>query len=529
MAFRHRVGWYLLVSIGLAATHVAATPIVVGPADVVNTISVPSRTVVPAPSSRLGLPGGYRITADSAIAATPAAVPVAQYLQKLLTPVTGFAVPLEAQGNVQLIVEPGHPDGGYELKVSPSGIWMAASEPAGLFEGVQTLRQLLPAPAKGHAVPAIASTIISDHPRFTYRGAMLDVARHFFGVADVKRYIDDIAMVKINVLHLHLSDDQGWRLQIDSWPRLTGIGGSSQVGGGPGGFYTKSQYRDIVDYAASRYITIVPEFDMPGHTNAALAAYPELSCNGRPRNLYTGMNVGFSTLCTSAETTYRFVADVVKEVAALTPGPWLNIGGDESAATPPAEYRSFVERATGIVAEAGKTPVGWLDIGRATKLPPGTIGQYWDFTVPRGDTAANAERILNGGGKLIMAPANVAYLDMEYYAGAQLGTNWALGPTTIEQAYGWDPAGILPGVGDDNILGVEAPLWSETFSTLSDLEFLAFPRIVAIAEIGWSAQPDKSTQPNRSFAEFAPRLAAFGQYLDAAGVNYYRTPGVPWK
>ena len=201
---------------------------------------------------------------------------------------------------------------GYELSITTDWVRLGANCPAGLFYGVQTLRQLLPAHSSGALrLPAIS---IRDVPRFEWRSAMLDVARHFFGVEEVKRFIDLIAHYKLNRLHLHLSDDQGWRIEIHSWPRLAGVGGSTQVGGEQGGYYTQEQYKEIVDYARSRYVTIVPEIDMPGHTNAALSSYPELNCDGVAPPPYTGIEVGFSTLCVDRDVTYRFVDDVGEQI-----------------------------------------------------------------------------------------------------------------------------------------------------------------------------------------------------------------------
>ena len=210
---------------------------------------------------------------------------------------------------------------------------------------------------------------IDDRPRFRWRGAHLDVSRHFFSVAEVKRYIDLISQYKVNVLHLHLSDDQGWRIAIDSWPRLTSVGGSTEVGGGPGGYYTKRDYRELVRYAAARYITVVPEIDTPGHTNAALASYAELNCDGIAPPLYTGIDVGFSSLCVDKEITYEFLDDVIRELAALTPGPYLHMGGDEAHSTEDADYVRFIERVQPIVAAHGKRLMGWEEIAQAPLLP----------------------------------------------------------------------------------------------------------------------------------------------------------------
>ncbi|MEP6480215.1 MAG: family 20 glycosylhydrolase, partial [Rhodoglobus sp.] len=451
------------------------------------------------------------------------ALPVAEYLGEVLRPETGFPLPIALPtashpGDLALVIEPGHPTGGYDLAVTSDGIRIAANDAPGLFAGVQTLRQLVAAGT------TVAATTISDAPRFAYRGAMLDVARHFFPVDAVKKYIDDLALLKLNALHLHLTDDQGWRIAIDGWPKLTEIGASTQVNGGGGGYYTKDDYREIVAYAASRYITVVPEIDVPGHTNAVLASYPELTCDGDEAPApYEGIEVGFSSLCIGKEQTYAFFDDVIGELVELTPGPWIHIGGDESNSTPEADFLTFVNRASAIVAAHGKTVIGWHEMGRSSELPQGTIGEYWSYTTPQADATAPSLSFLQQGGQLIMAPADVAYLDMKYDPLSPLGLVWANGPTSVEESYGWDPADILPGVGDDQLLGVEAPIWTETIVTVDDLESMAFPRIASVAEIAWSPRE------GRSWAEFAPRLAAFGAYLDGVGIRYERAAGVDWR
>lgn len=526
MALIHRIGWYLPVAMVLATTITAggATVFDAGEASTpAAPVSMAERTIVPAPVFTAHGDGSFTLDKHSAVDARGLAAPVAEYLVNLLRPMTGLSLPLSGRGNIVLVVEPGHPKGGYDLQVTASEIWIGANDAAGLSLGVQTLRQLLPPATSGTTTFGLAATTISDSPRFAYRGAMLDVARHFFPVAVVKRYIDDIALLKINVLHLHLADDQGWRIAINGWPRLTQIGGSSEVGGGTGGYYTQAQYREIVAYAASRYITIVPEIDMPGHTNAALASYAELNCNDIARKLYHGTNVGFSSLCVDKPVTWVFLKDVITQLAALTPGPWIQIGGDESAATSLHGYLTFVNRVGAIVASTGKTVIGWHDIGRSAKLPKGTIGEYWDFTTPRPGSANFSGTLIKRGGQLIMAPANVAYLDQKYSLNERIGTQWAQAPLTLQEAYGWNPAAVIRGVGDNYILGVEAPLWSETFSTRQQLEYLAFPRIVAIAEVGWTQQSA------RNMKDFAGRLASFGVYLQSLGIEFKRTPGVPWR
>ncbi|HEX5581241.1 MAG TPA: family 20 glycosylhydrolase, partial [Gemmatimonadaceae bacterium] len=236
-------------------------------------------------------------------------------------------------GSVLLRIGGSHGAEGYMVDVTPERVTIEASEPAGLFYGLQTLRQMAPAGVEHKATlwrtVRIPAGRVTDAPRFTWRGAMLDVSRHFLEVDEVKRYIDLMALYKLNRLHLHLSDDQGWRIEIRSWPNLARHGGATEVGGGKGGYYTQAQYSDIVAYAAARHITVVPEIDMPGHTNAALSSYPELNCDGKAPPPYFGVRVGFSALCVEREAVTRFVDDVVRELAPLTPGPWIHLGGDE--------------------------------------------------------------------------------------------------------------------------------------------------------------------------------------------------------
>jgi hexosaminidase len=386
-----------------------------------------------------------------------------------------------------------------------------------VFWGVQTLRQLLPASIESETRQpgpwSIAAGIIRDRPRFVWRGAMLDVARHFFGVQDVKRFIDLMAFYKLNRLHLHLTDDKGWRIEIRSWPNLATYGGSTAVTGDPGGYYTQADYAEIIEYARSRYMVVVPEIDMPGHTNAALSSYAELNCSGAAPPLFTGIEVGFSSLCVDREVTYRFVEDVLTELAAMTPGPYLHIGGDEAQATDQAEYRRFIERIQLIVLAQGKRMVGWEEIAQAT-LDPTSIAQHWASDM--------AVRAVQQGSQVILSPAARAYLDMQYDPSSPLGLHWA-GYVEVRDAYDWDPAALLEGVREQDVLGVEAPLWSETLRTIEDVEYMAFPRLIGIAEIGWSAAED------RSWEEYRARLAAHGPRLTAMDVPFYRSPQVDWR
>ena len=452
---------------------------------------------------------------------------IGQFLAGQLRPATGFGLevaltsePPEA-GNIVLILSgEGNIKGkeGYELTISEDQLTLIANKPAGLFRGVQTIRQLLPSTIemkeKQEGPWEIPTGIITDQPSYEYRGAMLDVARHFFSVEEVKQYIDLLAFYKINALHLHLSDDQGWRIEIKSWPKLTEIGGSIEVGGTKGGFYSQDQYSEIVKYAQERYIIIVPEIDMPGHTNAALASYAELNCNGKATELYTGIEVGFSTLCVGKDITYKFIDDVIRELAAISPGPYLHIGGDESHVTKKDDYIFFIEKVQNIVQKYGKLAMGWDEIS-LSRLMPNTTAQYWS-------NAENAGRAVKQGAKLLMSPARQAYIDMKYDSTTTLGQHWAA-YVEVDSAYIWDPATMVPGIGKENILGVEAALWTETITNMEEVEYMVFPRLPGIAEIGWT--PSEL----RSWDEYKVRLGKHGERMEAMGINYYQSKLVPWR
>ena len=451
---------------------------------------------------------------------------VARHLADLLSPALEPAPRLETatdpipDGSIYLSLSgsPADAPESYELVITARGVTLRAPQPAGLFYGVQTIRHLLPPAIEHEAVRpfplALPAGRIADSPRFAWRGAMLDVARHFFEVDDVKRYIDLLAMLKLNRLHLHLADDQGWRIEIKSWPTLAVHGGKTEVGGGAGGFYTQEQYAELVSYAAERFVTIVPEIDMPGHTNAALSSYPELNCDGVAPPLYTGIEVGFSALCVDKEITYTFIDDVVREISALTAGPYFHIGGDEVKKLTDEQYRGFIDRVQRIVQSHGKEAIGWDEIAPAPLLPT-TIVQHWRPQTPLHDAVQKKVR-------LIMSPAHRVYLDMKYDTDTPIGLNWAA-YVNLRDAYDWDPASLVEGVPDTAILGVEAPLWAETIATIRDIEFLAFPRIAAVAEIGWSPADRKD------WFDFRNRLGAQGRRWSALGINFYRSPQIDWR
>ncbi|MGW3290841.1 beta-N-acetylhexosaminidase [Streptomyces sp. NPDC001002] len=491
--------------------------------------ATPLDRIVPAPASVS--PGGapYRITRDTAIKISDhrEVRRVGEYLAAVLRPSTGYPLPVttKGRGGIRLHLDPGRYGAeGYRLDSGSGGVTITAGAPAGLFHGVQTLRQLLPAAVESKSVRhgpwTIAGGTVEDRPRYSYRGAMLDVSRHFFTVDQVKRYIDELALYKINKLHLHLSDDQGWRLAIDSWPRLATYGGSTQVGGGTGGYYTKAEYKEIVRYATSRFLEVVPEIDMPGHTNAALASYADLNCDGVAPPLYTGTEVGFSSLCAGKEVTYDFAEDVIRELAALTPGRYLHIGGDEAHSTSHEDYVKFMDRVQPIVAKYGKTVVGWHQLTGAHPAK-GALAQYWGLDDASAEEKAQVVAAARNGTGLILSPADRLYLDMKYTDDTPLGQDWA-GLVEVKRAYDWDPGNYLAGAPSSSIKGVEAPLWTETLVTSADLEYMAFPRLAGTAELGWSPAA------THDWDAFKVRLAAQAPRWDALGISYYRSPQVPW-
>lgn len=405
----------------------------------------------------------------------------------------------------------------YQIYITKDTVLLNANTAEGAFRGVQTLRQIIPETSLDtlaeYPIWAIPTGKIIDNPTFEYRGTMLDVARHFFSVTDVKKYIDLLAYYKYNVLHLHLTDDQGWRIEIKSWPKLTEIGGSTEVGGESGGFYTQEDYKEIVAYAAKHYITIIPEVDMPGHTNSASVSYPILNGNGKTLKLYEGTKVGFSTFDTRKDTVYSFIDDVVREISEITPGPYFHIGGDESHVTKKNDYVHFVEKVEKIVQKHGKQMIGWDEIATAD-MDPSSISQFWA-------SKENADLAVKKGMKIIMSPAKKAYLDMKYDSVSKFGLTWS-GYIPVDTAYVWKPESY-EGIPLENILGVEAPLWSETISTIEELEYLAFPRAIGYAELGWS------TGNNRDWEDYKTRLAAQAPFLDRMNVKYYASPLIDWE
>ncbi len=506
-------------------------------------------SIIPKPVSVEASGDGFSLTNSSVIyveGGNEALLNIGNQLSSELFATTGFTLKVEAtagtpkEGNLYLVL--GGADAktgaeGYELSITEDLITLKANEPAGVYMGVQTVLQIIPAINANtqndrYRIPT--GTII-DYPSYSWRGSMLDVARHFFTVEEVKRYIDMISYYKINVLHLHLSDDQGWRIEIKSWPNLTAHGGSTEVGGGKGGYYTQEQYKEIVAYAASRYITVIPEIDLPGHINSALASYAELNSGikvpvegqfkgpiqtqgildgkQKPTELYTGIVVGFSTLSLKKPSTFKFVNDVIRELSGITPGPYFHIGGDEAHVTKKEDYIEFINQFSEIVKANGKKMIGWEEIAQAN-IDDNAIAQHWA-------SEEYAKEAAGKGAKIIMSPSKKVYLDMQYDSTSKLGLHWAA-YIEVDESYNWDPASRVDGIERNQILGVEAPLWSETIATMDDIEYLLFPRIIGVAEIGWTPVE------NRNWDEYKIRLANHGPKMKAKGIDFYRSSRVPW-
>lgn len=403
---------------------------------------------------------------------------------------------------------PGLRAGAYMLNITPGGIAIMAGDEQGILNGAITLEQVVAFSSKSDRGLFLPCGTITDEPRFTYRGYMLDVARTFFDVETVKQVIDRITPYKITHMHLHLSDDQGWRIEIRSWPKLTEAGSLTSVDDASPGFYTQEDYVEIVAYAASRGITIVPEIDVPGHTHAALVAYPELSVDGEEREQYSGTEVGFSTVDANKDVVYEWFDDVVREISELTPGPYFHLGGDESAVTPHDDYVKFVTRAQQIIKDNGKQPIGWDEVAVAG-LAEGAVAQLWNHV-------EYAETASNNGNQVLISPATRTYLDMKYDTASRIGYTWAA-MIEVDSAYLWDPATFVPNVTDEDILGIEAPLWGETIRNLEDIDYLTFPRLPALAEVGWTAQN------KRDYQDFLRRLKAHQIWLKEQGVGTYDT------
>ena len=420
-------------------------------------------------------------------------------------------------------------DEGYHLTVTKTGITIRASEDAGLFYGIQTLRQLCSPDRR--SLPLLH---IEDAPRFKWRGMHLDVSRHFFDAEYVRHYIDLLAQYKINVFHWHLTDDDGWRIELDAFPELTertawrgkgeALPPSYGTGDGRyGGFYSKTEISDIIKYAAARHIQIVPEIDVPGHCKPVTVCHPELLCEGDIAQFKSVQEVAKNLLCAGRDETFEFLAKVIEEVADLFPSPYLHMGGDERPEGPweqcplcskrisdegleniGALQGYFMERVRGLVADQGKTMVGWNEITHGNRVDRSAIVTAWQDP-EKGIEAARA------GYPVVMTPAQHTYFDLaQAEAPDEPGLRWA-GIVTLEKAYQWEP--IFDPAFADSVLGIQGCLWSETLIDDARADYMAFPRVCALSEVAWT-EADR-----RSWTDFRQRIApTHVNRLERAGI-----------
>jgi len=528
----------LLLTVALAACAQASAP---------ARVAAPAPSFIPAPASLQLQDGSFALSAATVIVADGAeARAAAEQFQRTVNKTHGLDLKITGQGapdnaivfSLKASNTGGKPES-YELEVTPQGIVVSASDAAGLFYGGVTLWQALPeASASGTLqVPALR---IEDAPRFGWRGFMMDPSRHFWSVDEVKRTIDAMALHKLNTLHWHLTDDQGWRIEIKQYPKLTQIGGCRIPAGDGGkdpktgaprpycGFYTQEQIRDVVKYAAERHITIVPEINVPGHATAAIAAYPEIGTINTPLLPSSEWGV-FPNLVNTEESTYRFFENVLGEVVTLFPGTYVHIGGDEAvkdqweasarvqqrmrdvgAKDEMAMQGHLVERLEKYLAGHGKRLIGWDEILEA-KLPAEATVMSWRG-IEGGLQAARQ------GHDVVMSPSGDLYLD---YLQTDSPHEPPGRPATIplKQVYNFEPIPAqLEADKRQHILGLQANMWTEHTRTFERLQHNVFPRLAAVAETGWSPAERKD------YADFLKRLPRQLQRYDALGLAYAKTP-----
>ena len=510
-------------------------------------VGEPEHHIVPVPASVEAGRGVYLLDAGSAIALSNTEDVEAREVVDLwasgVRAGTGFPLRFSTDGEIRVGVDGDGAPESYRLEVTRSWISVQAADHAGLFYGLQTLTQLMPpgvgdGSATGEEEVEIPSLRIDDGPRFPYRGMHLDVARHFFGPDFVKRYIDMLARYKINRFHWHLTEDQGWRIQIDRYPRLTEVGAyraQTHIGHGRedfngdgqryGGFYTKDEIRDIVAYASERYVTIIPEIEMPGHSLAALAAYPELACTDGPFEVAMTWGV-FEDIYCPEDATFAFLENVLAEVIELFPGELVHVGGDEAPKTrweesefvqglmvreglaDEMEVQSwFIQRIERFLNANGRRLIGWDEILEGGIAPNATV-MSWRGT--EGGIEAARE-----GHDVVMTPYSHLYLD--YYQSAdQESEPLAIGGfLPLDTVYAYEPVpDELTAAEATHILGAQANVWTEYMKTEDHVEYMVFPRMFALAELVWSPRERKS------YEGFVERLPWHMERLGALGVNY---------
>ena len=532
----------LTALIGCSGNRKTATP---------NTYSI-----IPAPAELIPEDGSFIISENTGIIVSPLndeTAMAAGFLANMLR--NSSSLPLEvkegepAKGSISMVIDTSVSVNkeGYVLSVTRKGVLLSASSAAGLFHGVQTIRQLLPAQVevaggvKGEASLSIPACTIKDQPRFSYRGLHLDVGRHMFPVEEIKKYIDILALHKINTFHWHLTEDQGWRIEIKKYPELTRVGSQREetvighAGRPPlkfdgipyGGFYTQEEVREIVRYASERFINVIPEIEMPGHAQAALASYPVFSCTGKPIGVATKWGVFEDVYCAGRDTTFAFLEDVLDEVMELFPSEYIHIGGDECPKTRWEKCRAcqkrisdeglkdekelqsyFIKRIEKYLNDNGRRLIGWDEILEGGLAPEATVMSWRG--IQGGIEAAKQ------GHDVIMTPGSHMYLD--HYQCEPQGEPLAIGGySPLEWVYSYEPLPTeLTPEEQKYILGLQGNVWTEYIATPEHLEYMAFPRAFAIAETGWSPMMKKD------FEDFLARFTALRERYDLMKINYFK-------
>lgn len=517
-----------------------------------NSISNESIGIIPLPSTYELKPGTFYITGQSSIGidkSDPEMTALANYFNEEISDATGFSLPVNNSGTIifQLGEHKELGEEGYQLSISADQLILSAYKHHGIFNGIQSVLQLLPPEIKSKTVQADATWSINcievtDKPQFAWRGLMLDVSRHFFTKQEVKKFIDQMAEYKYNVFHWHLTDDQGWRLEVKSLPRLTAIGAwrAPRVGNwwerepqlptdslSYGGYYTTEDIREIVEYAQQRYVTIVPEIDIPGHSMAALSAYPEISCTGGPFHVNVG-NTFYTeienSLCAGNEQTFEVLDSVFAEVARLFPSPYIHIGGDECykgfwEKCPKCKMRMqkehlknleelqsyFVKRVAAMVQKRGKQVIGWDEILEGG-LAPEAIVMSWRGM--KGGIEAAKQ-----GHSVIMTPTDHCYLD--FYQGDPTVEPNTYSMLRLQDCYKYQ---LIPDSVDASlIMGGQGNLWTESVPHYRQVEYMIWPRALAISETLWT------DARLRNWKFFVNRVEQQFERFDRSGVNYARS------
>lgn len=479
--------------------------------------------VIPAPSQVRVLPDDFVVRSPLTISVTrpsKRAKEIAEYLRDIIRDRTDFKVSIvKSNGDIALDTElPGENLESYALTVKTGRVTISGASSTGLLWGVQTLRQLLPPDFEnklGAKPPVwrIAGVEIHDAPRFKWRGTLVDEGRHFFGVDAIKRHIDVLSRYKMNVMHWHLTEDQGWRIQIRKYPKLTSVGAwrTESDGSQYGGFYSQGEIRDVVEYARVRGVTIVPEIEMPGHSSAAIAAYPSLGCTGERIPVRTTWGVFADIYCAGNEKTFEFLKNVLTEVVAMFPSEYIHIGGDE---TPKERWKACAPCQDVMRRE---------NLANEEQLQSWFLGRINDFLKTKRRALIGWDEILEGGafdGATVQAWRDTAYVRAALAKGHPViasPSGWTYingqpGGLPVNRVYTFDP--VLPNLDSASralILGGEVPLWSEHITSPSNLELMAFPRVLAFAEAMWSPAPRDTIEFNRRLdIDHLNRLAAIG-------------------